>query len=119
MPDSLPIGLLYGVTGTVTGPVQVVQGQICQYAGATGAPVYNLPIHVTAHLGGASPTSCTIIIEASDALAGSYTTWATLALTAARPNADFTGMINVAFIRARVSASSGTNAINAYLFRHG
>lgn len=106
------IGLLDGVTGTVTGPVQCIQGQAIAYR---PVGLFDMPIHVYVALAGASPTSCTVIVETCDTLAGSYTTWGTFALTAAAPAKDLIGMTRVRFIRARVSASAGTNSISAYL----
>ncbi len=105
--------LLDGVTGTVTGPVQGIQGQAVAYR---PVGLFDMPIHVFAALRGASPTSCTIIIETCDTLAGSYVTWATLLLTAGVGcHVDLVGKTAVRYIRARVSASSGTNVIDAYL----
>ncbi len=106
------IGLLDGVTTTVTGPVQCIQGQAIAYR---PVGLFDMPIHVFAALRGASPTSCTIIVETCDTLAGSYDTWATIALTATKNHIDLVGKTTVRFIRARVSASSGTNVIDAYL----
>ncbi len=104
--------LLDGVTGTGTGPVQGIQGQAVAYK---PVGLFDMPIHVFASLAGASPTSCTIIIETCNTLAGSYDTWATLALTATNNHIDLVGKMSVKYIRARVSASSGTNVINAYM----
>ncbi len=107
--------LLDGVTGTVTGPVQGLQGDAVAYT----KQLYEIPIHVNVNLKGAAPTSCTIIVETCDTLAGSYVTWATFALTAAAHAMEFTGVLKVRYIRARVSASSGTNVIDAYLRLRG
>ncbi len=105
--------LLDGVSASpTTGPVQGIQGQAVAY---TPVGLFDMPIHVYAALGGASPTSCTVVVETCDTLAGVYVTWCTFALTAAHPGADFVGKTNVRYIRARVTAKSGTVAINAYL----
>ncbi len=117
MGTAVPIILLLdGVTGTVTGPVQGLQGQAVAYE---HKGLYEMPIHVNANLKGAAPTSCTIIVETCDTLAGSYVTWCTFVLTAAKHAMEFTGALQVRYIRARVSASSGTNVIDCYLRLRG
>ena len=105
---ALILGLLDGATTTATGPAQCIQGQAIRYV----SQQWDMPLNIVASLKGASPTSCTILIEESNDNS-SYTTLMTISLNATtRKSLTLTGATKKRYIRARVSASSGTNVID-------
>jgi hypothetical protein len=102
--------LLDGATAVAAGPSIGLQGEAMALGGQT-RQLFNYPIHVNARMIGG--TSATVVIEKSvDGI--TWTPWGTFVFTSTGIRPEQSGMVNVKYIRANVTAIAGGGAINCY-----